>query len=217
VFWSCAQGELALWRHLRTLNEVLIPVESEPTGSTQPANPAFERVMFRHWDPNVLANVMPLLDAAQFVRMFGPSSYIVINAPDYGGLKRVPRPDNLPPAPHGPLRLSQDQIEDVKTAIVNSSRKRIHRYLSNSAPNETAALGESRVIDLILMSQKTGGELGLESEQAHGRWAYVMVRTNGRALEQAGLREWITDKQGHPDKKMRELLKSMAEAEVRRG
>ena len=213
VFWSCADGEMALWRHLRTLNEVLIPLEGERDGEQTGGH---ERVMFRHWDPNVLAAVMPLLDAAQFARVFGPCAYILINAPDHGGLKRIPRPENLPPAPHGPLRLSPLQMEGLKAAAADQSRTRINRYLLDAAPNETAALGDARLKELILVSERTGKDLALESEQAYGRWSYVMVRTNGKALEQAGLREWISDGASHPDEKMSQLLRSIAQAEVKR-
>jgi hypothetical protein len=216
VFWSCAEGEMALWRHLRTLNEVLIPLEGEAQGELTDAPSGQERVMFRHWDPNVLASVMPLLDASQFARVFGPSAYILINAPDHGGLRRIPRPDALPPAPHGPLRLSPEQMEGLKAAATRSSRDRIHRYLLDVAPNEASVLGEARMRDIVLLSEKTGKDLALESEQAYGRWSYVMVRTNGRALEQAGLREWISDGAGHPDEKMVLLLKSISHAEVGR-
>ena len=44
-----------------------------------------EAVMFRHGDGNVLAEVMPVLDAAQFSRMFGPAKALMFLAPDHPG------------------------------------------------------------------------------------------------------------------------------------
>jgi hypothetical protein len=213
VFWCWAAGDLALWRHLRTINEVLIPAESP----SEKAAGGVERVLFRHWDPNVLASVLPVLDAGQFARVLGHGRAIVMNAPDYGGIRRVPRPPDLPPPPRGPLRLNAEQMSELQDTMKDASRLRIRRYLLDVAPREIGVIGVQRLDDIILESEHTGRTLGLASERAMGRWAYIMVRTNGRALEQPGLREWITDGAGPPDAKVRAFLQAMAQAEARGG
>ena len=89
VLWFCPLGETALHRHLRTINIVRIPSESIPedepekasdaeADTDKPARPAFGNVLFRHYDPDVIASLLPLLDEAQFARMFGPATRIVM-------------------------------------------------------------------------------------------------------------------------------------------
>lgn len=212
VFWSCPEGEMALWRHLRTINEALIPVESAVAESAPAANPAFERVMFRHWDPNVLAAVMPLLDEAQFARMFGPASHIVINGPDTGGLKRVPRPENLPPPPHGPLRLSQQQMEGLKEAVVHSSRLRIARFLRRNVPDHFSGIDDEFLWATALASESSADGLGIETERGRARWAYVMMLSDGRAADIAEVRGFIRNGPAGPDAQVSALMKHTAAA-----
>jgi Domain of unknown function (DUF4123) len=212
VFWSCAQGEMALWRHLRTLNEVLIPLESEGEGPQPDTPPGHERVMFRHWDPNVLAAVMPQLDAEQFARIFGPCAYILINAPDHGGLKRIPRPDALPPAPHGPLRLSPEQMEGLKAAMVHSSRLRIARYLKRNVPEHFSGIDDEFLWGAAVASEKTADELGIETERGRARWAYVMMLSDGKAADVKEVRGFIRSGPASPDEQVSALMKHTAAA-----
>ncbi len=83
VSWigNASLTEEALWKHLRTINRALIPVAyANPDEQFHDAmmledrrtEDGYEAVIFRHWDGNVLSEAMPVLDAAQFVRFFGP-------------------------------------------------------------------------------------------------------------------------------------------------
>jgi Domain of unknown function (DUF4123) len=212
VFWSCPEGEMALWRHLRTINEAMIPVESETLEGAPPENPVFERVMFRHWDPNVLASVMPLLDAAQFARMFGPASHIVINGPDTGGLKRIPRPQNLPSPPHGPLLLSPEQMEGLKAAMVHSSRLRIARYLKGNVPAHFSGVDDAFLWGTALASETAADGLGIETERGRARWAYIMMLSDGRAADVKEVRGFIQNGPESPDAQVSALMKHTAAA-----
>ena len=69
--------------------------------------------------------------------------------------------------------------------------------------------------NLVLSSDRTGRSLGITSEAAHRRWAYVMLRTDGRALEQPGLRSYLTDRRLSADEKMVWLLRSISVTEQR--
>ena len=70
VFWSCPDGDMVLWRRLRTINEILIPKSVLPETSSERANATkdYARVLFRRWDPNVLANIIPILSDEQFAK-----------------------------------------------------------------------------------------------------------------------------------------------------
>jgi hypothetical protein len=117
VFWigDADLTEANLWRHLRTLNMVLIPKgygEDEPE-PVEEGGETHDALMFRHGDGNVLAEVMPVLDAAQFSRVFGPAKALLFLAPDHpasdgSSLRRAVLPadaPSAPPAPAGMLKL----------------------------------------------------------------------------------------------------------------
>lgn len=47
----------------------------------------YELALLRHADPNVMAMLLPLLDASQVSRLFGRAAGLVIDSPDHGGLR----------------------------------------------------------------------------------------------------------------------------------
>jgi hypothetical protein len=65
-----------------------------------------------------------------------------MNTKDYGGLRRIPQPDNLPAAPRGPLKIWADQLEALTNAIVRSSGSRVARYLKRNIPALTTIFWE---------------------------------------------------------------------------
>jgi Domain of unknown function (DUF4123) len=211
VFWSCAEGEMVLWRHLRTLNEALIPLEGEPDPQIDP-QAQYQRVLFRHWDPNVLAALMPVLDAAQFARVLGPAAQIAANAPDYGGLRRIPRPDDLPLAPQGPLRISQDQMEGLTDAMVHSSRLKIARYLKRNVPSHFSGVDDAFCWGTTLASDKSADELGIETERGRARWAYLMMLSDGKVAEMKQARDFVRFGGNDPDDQVKALMRHTIDA-----
>jgi hypothetical protein len=211
VFWSCAEGEAVLWRHLRTLNEALIPLGGEVSEQIDPQS-AYQRVLFRHWDPNVLAALMPVLNAPQFARVLGPASNVVINAPDYGGLRRIPRPEDLPAAPPGPLKISPDQMEALTDAMVHSSRLKIARYLKRNVPDHFQGIDDEFLWGATIASETTADELGIETERGRARWAYVMMLSDGKAAELPQVRGFIRNGSASPDDQVSALMKHTAQA-----
>jgi hypothetical protein len=45
-----------------------------------------EAVLFRHWDPNVLAIVLEVLRADQLIEVLGPAQQIAFLSPDFDGI-----------------------------------------------------------------------------------------------------------------------------------
>jgi hypothetical protein len=220
VLWSCDAGDAALYRHLRLLNEAMVPIlrdNAPPRPQGEPRPPSDyreERVLFRHFDPRVLAQVLPVLDERQFARVLGPAALILLPRAS-GPPLRAPALETTAIAPQGPLRLSVGQMDAIADMRAEASRQVIAAYLRKVAPGETGAMDDVQLQRLVRQSEQSGRAMGLKSEQALGRWAYVMTRTNGRALEQPGLRGYITDGRSSPDEKMVWLLKSMAVMERR--
>lgn len=115
VFWSNpASGEAGLFHHLRRLNRVRVPTwAAEGKIGPDPDDPddrRTEAVLFRHWDPRVLAALLPVLNETGFSRIIGPAQEIAFAYEDYGDLKRVISDPDWPITPTGMMTLTSDQM-----------------------------------------------------------------------------------------------------------
>ena len=180
VFWICAAGEAALHRHLRRLNHALLPAwaargDAGP-GDAQSERP--ERVLFRHWNPNVLGAVMPTLDADQFARVLGPAEQVVFDAPEFGGLRRVVA-DGTSVAPPGLLRLRTEQVQDLAERRTQASDRRVTGLLREMAPEDTAGRTDAELGAEVARLRWMGHGLGLRTERAQLWWSFLMLTTDG--------------------------------------
>jgi len=199
VFWTCSQGESILFRHLRTINMALIPGEEG----------ADDTVLFRHYDPLVLTLMMPLLDREQFARIIGPAEHIVMFSPDTG-VRHVQRPDDLAEARAGLLRVSAAQITGIEDGMRKRSRARIANYLRDAAPEVTATMSDDALLKFVGDSEDVGRVLGLRTEQGFGRWAYLMLMTNGEVAQSREVRVFIADNEQLPDDQVTKILRFSA-------
>jgi Domain of unknown function (DUF4123) len=217
VFWigDAAMTEARLWRHLRTLNMVLIPKGYGEEDAPPPAesDEAHEAVMFRHADGNVLAEVLPVLDAAQFSRVFGPARALMFLAPDHPAsdgstLRRALLPDDVPQAPVGMLKLSMEQMEGIEGARYVRLQKRTAEYLMRVGADKLEGRSDAalrRDADLWLQS---GMAYGVKSECALWQWSYLQLYTRGRLTEVPGLHDYMKHAPGRPDDKVDIIMNS---------
>ena len=165
----------------------------------------YELVLFRHGDPNVMAMLLPILDRAQVSRLFGAATGLVVEAPDAGGIRSFPRPDPLPEKPRGWLRIRPEQYERLGATRIAMSRERVAGFLKRHLPEPLDHLSDDQIAAIVLESERTGKALGLRSERAHARWAYLMLLSNGRAAHTPEAKMFI--KQGKdPDQRVKELI-----------
>jgi Domain of unknown function (DUF4123) len=184
VFWQWRYGEMALFRHLRHLNLVEIPLEEPPEeGRDVHEGFAHETVLFRHWDPEVLAPMLPLFEADQRARFFGVAEGIVFSSIDYGGLTAVSAP--LPFRPPDPtrqlLRFSREQMDGIRISREGTSRRRIADYVRQhcGAGFHTAALDQALA---------EGALVGLRKERSLGLWCWLWTRTDGAVYRDPAFR-----------------------------
>ncbi len=221
VFWvgDLELTEAALWRHLRTLNMVLIPKQyvedipeelqlenrrdhvqvkgSDPTGQVA--------VLFRHADGNVLAQVLPCLDAAQFSRFFGPARETIFAAPDYPSVssgsvvRRALLPDGAPPKNAGLLSLNANQCE-----LIGRERMLALRRQALSAfcfpPGSTSTGEEKQISDAFDRAER----YGFESKEQF--WAFIEAdKKYGWGFERSqqfiSIRDHLEDRQLSADAK----------------
>jgi hypothetical protein len=218
VFWigNAELTEAKLWRHLRALNMVLIPKEYDAEDTPPPGEDSdtHEAVMFRHGDGNVLAEVLPVLDAAQFSRVFGPAKALMFLAPDHPAsdgstLRRALLPDDAPPAPAGMLKLGVDQYAALTEQRIWRNRKFTMDYLRDAAPDEAAGLSDDELYLFVCRSEKSGFDLGLESDYAHGLWAFMLLVFGVGFVSQAAIAGAIRDADD-PDAAIEEIMEELS-------
>ncbi len=79
ALWQCPAGHDALYRHLRGLNRVLVPLDvpKPPAAGEDDEMQTHEAVLFRHADANALDQVVPALGAVEMARVMGPAERLV--------------------------------------------------------------------------------------------------------------------------------------------
>ncbi len=209
AFWSCADGQAALYRHLRTLNRVAIPHWAALGLDAKPADgpDGTEMVMFRHWDPSVLGATMPVLDAGQFARVLGPAQELLYVAADYGGLRRVVA-DGETIVPRGVLRLRDEQIEALLERRQAASTRRIVTIVRDAAPEETAGHSDAALTAEVTRLQADGSAMGLTTEHSHAWWCYLMLSTGG-AIGQGRVRAYVSRGPGTADERLAKVRDTM--------
>ncbi len=227
VFWVGDETLTAetLFRHLRGLNRIAIPrnstsdifdgerVELVAAGGEDALSeplaegaPATEMVVFRHADPNVLMQVLPALDESQALRLFGPAEQIFF-APDPlwgGGVKRGRRPGLGVFAGRGMLQLSPEMIAMIENFRMQASRLKVVAYLHDVHP-ATEAVSERSMMERVLAYEIAGARLGLASERAHMKWAYLMSITDGEC-DTLETEKFFAETTKHPDDAIDDLL-----------
>lgn len=208
VFWSWPTGEAALYRHLRTLNLAEIPNESRASEDA----PAYEAVIFRHWDPVVLGQMLPLLRPGQVSRFLGAGQGVCFEAGVGGGLNVRMRPLKLAAPETGMLRFSPGQMGDLLGRRAVATHQRIDRFLREAAPAETTAMNAQAMGNLIRHGEATGRALGLRSERALGLWTLMMLNTGGAAAGSAEVAAAFAQSRDTPDTTMEFLFLAMKHA-----
>lgn len=225
TFWvgEASLAEPVIWRHLRTLNRVLIPQgygEDDKGPSTLPISVAngqegggktHEAVLFRHCDGNVLAAVLPALDASQFTRLFGPARALAFHAPDHptpsgSFVWRALAPDGTSAAPAGMLQIDADQMHAVEEARQERSRRKVVAYLRDVDPASTEGRSDAELHKAIRCYENTGNAYGLTSERAHMKWAYLMSVSDGDIDNAPQTREFFRQSSKHPDDRIDDLM-----------
>lgn len=216
VFWFCAAGEVALFLHLRTLYVAVVPLLRDDIAyweevETRPATDYEDtRVFFRHYDPRVLAQVLPALDEGQFMRVLGPASLVVLPDVDGGKPRRAPALDQSVVVPAGPLRLRPGQMDQIADNRAQRSQRRIAAFLKEQGSDIFPKMTDAEHI--VVTSERSAKALGIETEAGRARWAYAMMMSGGKAAELPEVTRFIRSGRHSPDEQVRRLLDDTAQA-----
>lgn len=174
VFWVGDQtlDEDQLYQHLRGLNR--ISLVAEPQGLCKS-----EIVTFRHGDANVMAQVLPALDAPRYARLFGPAKEIIFTPHEnWGGgcqrLLNLPRPLVFD-VPRGFLHWDQRVKDKIAAARLGHLRWKMADYLRETAPHHAAAFSDDELRDRAYAFLIEARELGVSHEVAFAKWSYLRL------------------------------------------
>jgi hypothetical protein len=213
VFWGGLVDETEIFRHLRGLNLVDTPRPKDAPPDPFAADP--ETVLFRHWDPSVMALVLPVLEPAQRARLFGPMGAIAINVASMGGMREAKRQVDWPEAPRGRLQLSQAQMDRIAEAITERSHQRIAAYLREVAPPQTSVMDKDALLQFVTTTEAIGRGLGLVTERGLGQWIYLMLVSDRAILQTPQALAMLTDGTKPPDERIDDLLLGITGARYR--
>jgi hypothetical protein len=210
VFWECPDGADALYRHLRGLNRVLVPLDVPkiPAASEDGELQTHEAVLFRHADSNALDQVVPALGTVEMARVMGPAERLVFLPEGEARPKSVRSDPNWPRPVPGMLRIEAAQYSQMRNARLHRSRLTVARYLRDCAPDETADMSDDELFDAVLACERSGSQLGLRSEAAQAQWAFLMVTTGGE-IEKGELVRRAVGRSHDPDKAVGDLMQEM--------
>jgi hypothetical protein len=223
VFWHCEAGGEKLYKHLRTINKVLFPksgnidrgksYEQAPTTIMPDCEDdadasEFGWVVFRHADPNVMAQVLPCLGPANYARLIGVANRIFA-VPDLDWSENricAVRDERFPTPYPGPLRLQVEEVGAMEILRTKSAWKRRILYLRETCPFETAGASEELLTRHLKLCADSGRRLGLQSEGAHCRWAFLVCKTGGRILYSREAFDFICCRGSSADMQVRQLM-----------
>lgn len=208
VFWSCPDGEQALWRHLRTINEILIPDPNvAATGERIEESAKYERVLFRHWDPKVLSELIPMLGGPQLARLLGPAQALLMYAG--GGLRRARRPDDVTKPSSSLLTLDAAQLDALENRMQSAYCERMGKHLRAMAPQETAAMTDGELHEHVMRYEASGNRLGIGQERSLALWGFLMLSSRDRFDSNPEIQAFIRSGPGTPDENVETLMHQM--------
>ena len=211
VFWEY-EGEVKyLFRHLRTINYVMIPRDADTPPMPDPLDPegdtfgntnTHQQVLFRHADANVMAQVLPVLSSKQLSRFMGPARAVIFAPNAEWRLEetviRVDNPKDTYNTTH-PLKLSQSEMDMIERRRIEVRRWRTVAFLKQDFDDTDPKIDEQFLYQITVNSEASANEIGIESEINMWLWAWLSLISDEASLNHRGLRQLIKDTATFPD------------------
>lgn len=246
VFWvgDRSLSEERIYRHLRGINRIILPLERDALAGSSVSVPAeagdislaagdaqqealsapeiaerqdhSEAVVFRHADPNVIMQVFPVLSPEQAVRLMGPAEeiYFAPSGAWGGNIKRGRRPVDVV-AQGGLLRLTPENIEAIMATRMLAARRRRIAAFRRSAPHLLQDMDEREALLFMERYETQARAHGLKTERGFFQWTYLMSASNGHFIEAPDIHQNL--KGSNPDARLDDMMRLMANAAKERG
>ena len=161
VFWAYDGEPKTLFKHLRTINNIMIPRDADtppmpdpldPDGETFGNTTTHQQVLFRHADANVMAQVLPCLSDPQITRIMGPADGVIF-APDPEwasgeDIMTVTNPKDTYNSTH-PLKLNNPDMDGIEKRRLISLKYSTRRFLRKKFPDHVKHLNDQELYKQI--------------------------------------------------------------------
>jgi len=163
-----------------------------------------ETVLFRHADANVMAQVMPLLNAQELSRLLGLAELILARPSNEWshGLLYAARNPNMPESHNGFLRLSPQTYQQINLNRQQGIINKIEIFLNKIAPEPKPAPQELKRI--AKESFVEAYRHGIRTQPGFYSWAYFYYEFGGSFGNEPEMKEYLASGKG---KSKDELLK----------
>lgn len=210
VFWIGGPEltEPALWRHVRTLNRILVPSRFVP--KEEPTDEPVS-VVFRHADGNVLAEILPVLTERQFARILGPADAIMFSSPTYptrsgATVREAHYPDGVPRQGAAMLALSVDQMEAIEEKRLQRFVRDLAEYLREVLPEHSRDMNDEELRRYARERVRELCAYGVFEEPPHYRWAFLQLYSGGGFGRSDYVRSVMTDPRPSPTRSERVMM-----------
>ncbi|MDE8653721.1 DUF4123 domain-containing protein [Novosphingobium album (ex Liu et al. 2023)] len=201
VLWGGCDDPGDAFQHFRRINRAEIP----------DAQGRRESVLFRHWDNETLALLMPIATPAQKARLFGPFDRVALFCEDAdGALVAQYRPEPGAAALRGPLRFDAAQMVAIEGAMRARSDRRVARYLRRNAPAHTGQADDATMQRYVEDCRVQAETWGVTSEAGIGRFAWLQLVTQGRFAQMPEVHALMSaPSTATPDRRLTYLMQRM--------
>jgi len=221
VFWEYDGEPKCLFRHLRTINNILIPRDADtppmpdpldPEGETFGNTATHQQVLFRHADANVMAQVLPVMSPQKLTRIFGKAQAVIF-APepewsDGEAVVTITNPHDTYNPTH-PLKLTQPDMDAIEAQRLVGQRNMTVKYLQQTYPVETSKFDSEGLYKFVYRSEKIGERIGLEEDDAYRLWALLGIIKGEDTLKDPMLQARFTDSYMRADRLLPTILAEM--------
>jgi Domain of unknown function (DUF4123) len=149
---------------------------------------------FRYYDPDVLAAIVPLVNAEQASYLFGPARVLGLVGGAADGAV-VERPDGLPEPHSGPITFESWQIDILDDRQTEISHRKIAAMLRDCFKKEANTLSNSELYQFVKEADFEASSCGVTSESAHAKWAFLTMLLLDRPDRTRYLREKLISSQ----------------------
>lgn len=85
-------------------------------------------------------------------------------------------------------------------------------YLRDVDPGATENLSGSELRSLIVEYERSGDAMGLQSERAHMKWAYLMSVSDGEIATSSAAKSFFSESSKHPDDRIDDVMDEFGDA-----
>jgi hypothetical protein len=99
-----------------------------------------------------------------------------------------------------------EQMLGIEEIRLERSRRKVMVYLREFCRGDAGEMSDAELRELVIQYENSGDAVGLKSERAHMKWAYLMSLSNGEMARKPETRDFFRETSKHPDDRIDDLM-----------